>query len=82
MTEDIEEPDTCPEILFVVASSSVLCSVIGSFSGTFFFTVMAEVLTFPPVAAFTLKKIKAPLTKVEIKVENTIAFRLLPRAAC
>lgn len=82
MTEDSEEPGTCPEILFPITSSSVLCSVVGSFSGIFFFTVMAEMLTFPPVAAFSLKKIKAPLTEVEIKVENTIAFRLLPRASC
>lgn len=86
MTEDSEEPGICfgnpvPDSL----SQSALFCLRTLFRGLFFsviFTEKAEILIFLTPVAFSLKEIKAPLTQVKFKAENTIAFRLLPKPAC
>lgn len=57
------------EIMFSIASSSVLYSLRALFRGLV------------SVAAFSPEKVKAPLM-VAIKAEYTIAFRPLPRGSC
>lgn len=86
MIKDSKEPGICsgnpvPDRL---SQRAIFCFR-ALFMGLFFsviFTVMAGMLIFLTSAAFSLKKIKAPLTQVKIKAEITIAFRLLPKPAC